>query len=171
MAACLPAVDGAAGSRPARPPRSLAVPGELKSVVHQERGRAYARDELPAAFVADTGEVVMGLSDPDEARPFLRGDSRAAASDRPVRRLPRIAKFSAAVHSRTVGGALMAALISAPVLYVGPDAMPWALDWLLCALAAVPVVVLPVRGIAEASHALPDGVRWTVQEESDPSIA
>jgi hypothetical protein len=128
-------------------------------------------NELPAAFVADTGEVVAGLTDPDDARPYLDGTNRPAASDRAVRRLPRLAKFSAPVHARILGGALLAALITTPVLYVGPDRMPWVLDWLLCALAAASVVVLPVRGMAEASQALPDGVPWTVQEESDPSIA
>ncbi|MFF0778068.1 hypothetical protein [Streptomyces sp. NPDC003720] len=128
-------------------------------------------DELPAAFVADTGEVVMGLADPDEARPHLDGSHRPAVSARPVRRLPRTTPFSAAVHGPVLGGALLAAVCASPVLYFGPDGMPWALDWLLCALAAVAVVVFPLRGAGAASQALPEGVSWTVEEESDPSIA
>ncbi|MEV7687775.1 hypothetical protein [Streptomyces bungoensis] len=127
--------------------------------------------ELPAAFVADTGEVIMGLTDPDEALPRLRDTGRADVSDRPVRRLPRTARFLAPVHTWMLGGALLAALITTPVLYVGPGRLPWALDWLLCALAAASVVVLPVRGLGEASQGLPEGVSWTVREESDPSIA
>ncbi|MFF5028810.1 hypothetical protein ACFY2J_31970 [Streptomyces collinus] len=127
--------------------------------------------ELPAAFVADSGEVLMGLSDPDEARPYLKNAVHPPAADRPVRRLPRTAKFSAPVHLPLLGGALLAALLAAPVLYVGPDRMPWILDWLLCALAAAAAVVLPLRGLGAASAALPAGVSWTVREESDPSIA
>ncbi|MDX2593059.1 MULTISPECIES: hypothetical protein [Streptomyces] len=127
--------------------------------------------ELPAAFVADSGEVLTGLSDPDEARPYLRAAVHPPAADRPVRRLPRTAKFSAPVHIPMLGGALLAALLAAPVLYVGPDRLPWALDWLLCALAAASVVVFPLRGLGAASAALPKGVSWTVREESDPSIA
>ncbi|MFS4096250.1 hypothetical protein [Streptomyces sp. AF1A] len=132
-------------------------------------------EELPAALVADTGEVAMGLTDPDEARPYLTGTGtgtgRPAVSDRPAQRLARAAKFSGPVHTRILGGALLAALIATPVLYVGPDRLHWALDWLLCGLAAASVVVFSLRGLAEASEALPDGVTWTVQEESDPSIA
>ncbi|MEU6492320.1 hypothetical protein AB0D09_14390 [Streptomyces sp. NPDC049097] len=128
-------------------------------------------EELPAAFVADSGEVIMGLSDPDEARPYLNGTTRPPMSDRAVRRLPSTAKFSAPVHTRTVGGALLAALITAPVLYVGPDRLPWVLDWLLCALAAASVVAFPLHGIRETTQALSDGPSWTVREETDPSIA
>ncbi|MEU1465398.1 hypothetical protein ABZ467_32960 [Streptomyces sp. NPDC005727] len=128
-------------------------------------------DELPAAFVADTGEVVMGLADPDEARPYLHGSHRPVVSGRPVRRLPRTTGFAKAVHGPVLGGALLAALITTPVLYFGPDGMPWALDWLLCALAAAALVVFPLRGVGQASQALPEGVSWTVEEESDPSIA
>ncbi|WP_460105133.1 hypothetical protein [Streptomyces sp. YKOK-J1] len=128
-------------------------------------------DELPAAFVADTGEVIMGLADPDEARPYLDGTHRPAASRRPVRRLPRTTAFAAAVHGPIVGGALLAALITSPVLYFGPDGMPWALDWLLCALAAAAVVVFPLRGAGAASQGLPEGASWSVREEYDPSIA
>ncbi|MFF1839051.1 hypothetical protein ACFVXE_33460 [Streptomyces sp. NPDC058231] len=127
-------------------------------------------EELPGAFVADGGEVIMGLTDPDEARPYLDGDHPATA-DRAVRRLPRTAKFSAAVHTRILGGALLAVLLAAPVLYVGPDGMPPLLDWLLCALAASSVVMGGLRGMGEGTRMLPEGPAWSVQEESDPSIA
>ncbi|MFE0633012.1 hypothetical protein ACFW3D_39505 [Streptomyces sp. NPDC058864] len=126
---------------------------------------------VPAAFVADGGEVFMGLTDPDEARPYTGGAHRPAASDRAVRRLPRTAAFSAPVHARILGGALLAALLAGPVLYVGPDRLHWAVDWLLCALAAASAVVLPLRGTGEASRALPEGPNWSVREESDPAIA
>jgi hypothetical protein len=126
--------------------------------------------ELPGAFVADSGEVIMGLTDPDDARRYLKG-TPPPFSDRAVRRLPRTAKFSPPVHGRILGGALLAALITAPVLYFGPDKLPSVLTWLLCALAAAPVVVFALRGTAEATRALPDGVSWTVREESEPSIA
>ncbi|REE60757.1 hypothetical protein BX257_3306 [Streptomyces sp. 3212.3] len=128
-------------------------------------------EDLPAAFVADSGEVIMGLADPEEARPYLNGIARPPFSDRAVRRLPRTAKFSAPVHARILGGALLAALLTAPVLCFGPDNLPWVLDWLLCALAAASVVVFPMRGVGEATQALSDGLSWTVREEKDPSIA
>ncbi|MGW3245535.1 hypothetical protein [Streptomyces sp. NPDC001070] len=128
-------------------------------------------DELPAAFVADNGETVMGLTDPDEARPYLKSTTRPDTADRAVRRVPRTAKFSAPVHRWLLGGALLAAAIAAPVLWFGPDRLPWALTWLLCALAAAAVVVVPLRGIGQATRALPDGPSWTVREESDPAIA
>ncbi|MFD4763424.1 hypothetical protein ACFWOJ_32620 [Streptomyces sp. NPDC058439] len=126
--------------------------------------------ELPAAFVSDSGEVIMGLTDPDEARPYLTG-TRPPSSDRAVRRLPRTAKFAAPVHTRILGGVLLAALLTAPVLYIGPDQLPALLDWLLCASAAAILIVLALRGMGEASRSLPEGLSWTVQEESDPSIA
>ncbi|MFJ4846282.1 hypothetical protein [Streptomyces sp. NPDC088733] len=128
-------------------------------------------DELPAAFVADSGETVVGLTDPDEARPYLKAASRPDAADRAVRRVPRTAKFSAPVHGPILGGALLAAAIAAPVLWFGPDGLPWFVTWLLCALASAAVVQLPLRGVAAASRALPQGPAWTVQEESDPAIA
>ncbi|MFF2203442.1 hypothetical protein [Streptomyces sp. NPDC058145] len=159
----------------AAPPRevgraALCLGGQEGWLCWPERWKLI-EDELPAAFVADTGEVLMGLADPDEARAYLDGSNRPAVSGRPVRRLPRTTRFAAAVHGPILGGALLAALITTPVLYFGPDGMPWALDWLLCALAAVSVVVFPLRGAGEASQALPEGVYWTVREESDPSIA
>ncbi|MGW8800227.1 hypothetical protein ACWGN9_24585 [Streptomyces sp. NPDC055775] len=126
--------------------------------------------ELPAAFVSDGGEVLMGLTDPDEARPYLTGP-RPPSSDRAVRRLPRTAKFAAAVHTRILGGALLAALLVTPVLYIGPDRLPVVLDWLLCVSAAATLVVLALRGMGEGTRSLPEGLSWTVEEESDPSIA
>ncbi|MGW1024977.1 hypothetical protein ACWD4J_14960 [Streptomyces sp. NPDC002577] len=129
-------------------------------------------EELPAAFVADNGEVLMGLTDPDEARPYLKGTHRAAPGDATTaRRLPRTAKFQAPVHLPILGGALLAALLAAPVLYVGPDDLPAALSWLLCALSAAALVTGAIRGIAASSQSLPEGLSWTVVEESDPSIA
>lgn len=128
-------------------------------------------EELPAAFVADSGEILMGLTDRDEARPYLKGAHCPAPGDRTVRRLPGTAKFRASVHTPILGGALLAALLTAPVLYVGPDDLPAVLSWLLCALAAAAIVTGAIRGTVEASQALPEGVSWTVEEESDPSIA
>ncbi|WP_405753632.1 hypothetical protein OG232_23700 [Streptomyces sp. NBC_01411] len=126
--------------------------------------------ELPAAFVADSGEVFMGLADPDEARRYLTA-TQPLSADRTVRRLPRTAKFSAPVHARILGGALLAALIVSPVLYRGPAHLPGVVDWLLCTLAAVAVGISALKGTGAANQALPDGPSWTVSEESDPSIA
>ncbi|MDX2701560.1 hypothetical protein PV350_01680 [Streptomyces sp. PA03-6a] len=128
-------------------------------------------DELPAAFVADNGETVMGLTDPDEARPYLKGAASPGTADSTVRRVPRTAKFSAPVHGLILGGALLAAVIASPVLWFGPDKLPWFLTWLLCALASAVIVQLPLRGVGAASRALPDGPTWTVREESDPAIS
>ncbi|MFE7712717.1 hypothetical protein ACFU6I_44935 [Streptomyces sp. NPDC057486] len=127
--------------------------------------------ELPAAFVADSGEILMGLTDPDEAHPYLKGALHTAPGDRTIRRLPRTAKFQAPVHTPILGGALLAALLTAPVLYFGSDDMPAALSWLLCALAAAAIVIGAIRGTREATRSLPEGLSWTVVEESDPSIA
>ncbi|MFE2376709.1 hypothetical protein [Streptomyces sp. NPDC059398] len=131
--------------------------------------------ELPAAFVADSGEVFLGLSDPDEARRYLSGTeplrSGGRRRSRTVRRVPRTAKFSAPVHGPILGGALLAALLASPVLYWGQENLPTALDWLLCALAAVAVAMSALKGVGVASQALPTGPAWTVNEESDPSIA
>ncbi|MER5178827.1 hypothetical protein ABT009_10720 [Streptomyces sp. NPDC002896] len=128
-------------------------------------------DELPAAFVADSGEVLMGLTDPDEARPYLTGTHRADPGDGTARHLPRTAKFQAPVHTPILGGAFLAALIAAPVLYFGSDDLPAALSWLLCALAAAAIVTGAIRGTREATQSLPEGLSWKVVEESDPSIA
>ncbi|MGW6896070.1 hypothetical protein ACWGF2_05330 [Streptomyces sp. NPDC054919] len=54
---------------------------------------------------------------------------------------------------------------------VGPDRLPALLDRLLCVSAAATLVVLALRGLGEASRSLPEGLSWTVEEESDPSIA
>ncbi|WP_328330448.1 MULTISPECIES: hypothetical protein [unclassified Streptomyces] len=126
--------------------------------------------ELPAAFVADNGEMFMGLADPDEARRYLTSTQQLGPR-RAGRRLPRTAKFRTPVHGRILGGALLAALIASPVLYWGPGRLPALLVWLLCALAAGAVGTFALRGAGTASRALPDGPSWTVSEESDPSIA
>ncbi|MEU1619671.1 hypothetical protein ABZ479_20520 [Streptomyces sp. NPDC005722] len=167
--------DGAREIRLAGPAKevgraSLRLAGQEGWLCWPERWKLID-EELPAAFVADGGEVFTGLADPDEARPYLGGAHRAATADRPVRRLPRTTAFSAPVHGRILGGALLAALIAAPVLYAGPGRLHWAVDWLLCALAGAAVVLLPLRGTGEASGALPEGPHWSVREESDPAIA
>ncbi|MFJ5289869.1 hypothetical protein [Streptomyces sp. NPDC088348] len=126
--------------------------------------------ELPAAFVADSGEVFMGLADPDEARRYLTGTQQVGPR-RAGRRLPRTAKFSAPVHGRILGGALLGALIASPVLYRGPQHLPGVVVWFLCALAAAVVGASALKGAGTASQSLPDGPSWTVSEESHPSIA
>lgn len=122
------------------------------------------------ALVAGSGETVMGLTNPDEARPYLQGAAGPGA-DRAVHRVPRSAKFSAPVHGFILGGALLAVVIASPALWFGPDRLPWCLTWLLCALASAAIVQLPLRGVGAASRALPEGPSWTVREESDPAIA
>lgn len=163
---------------------------EIKLVTsHEEAGRAALRlggqegwlvwperwklieGGLPAAFVADTREMFMGLTDPDEVRSYLQGAHRTAPGDRTVRRVPRNAKFRAPVHLPILGGALLGALLVAPVLYFSSDDLPTGVSWLLCVLAAAAVVAGGLYGTKEANQTLPEGCSWTVVEESDPSIA
>ncbi|MGW3495362.1 hypothetical protein [Streptomyces sp. NPDC001020] len=59
--------------------------------------------------------------------------------------------------------------LAAPPEEVGRAALR--LSWLLCALAAAAIVSGAIRGTAEASRSLPEGLSWKVVEESDPSIA
>ncbi|WP_369234411.1 hypothetical protein AB5J56_21645 [Streptomyces sp. R21] len=128
-------------------------------------------DEQPAAFVADSGETWMGLTDPDEVRRHLTSDARATSGALATRPVPRAAKFRPAVHLPVLGGASGAVLLTLPVLLRGED-LPAGLPWLLCALAAVPLYWGVIRGVGDgARQAGQRDVEWTLREETDPSIA
>ncbi|MCX4974191.1 hypothetical protein [Streptomyces sp. NBC_00620] len=128
-------------------------------------------DELPTAFVADGGEALLGLTDPDEVRAYLVKDLRTTSSDRSARRVPSTAKFRMPVHLSTFGGALLATLLALPVLLLGND-LPTAAAWFLCALAAGSAVTGALRGAGDgATRAVMSDVKWTERDETDPSIA
>ncbi|MFE5092275.1 hypothetical protein ACFRCI_18255 [Streptomyces sp. NPDC056638] len=120
----------------------------------------------PPAFTAGIAVRVSAACSQATSRAAARADRR-----RSWRGAGPPGKFASPVHTRILGGILLAALLTAPVLYVGPDQLPALLDWLLCASAAAILIVLALRGTGEATRSLPEGMSWTVQEESDPSIA
>ncbi|MFD3933148.1 hypothetical protein [Streptomyces sp. NPDC058614] len=127
-------------------------------------------DELPAAFVADGGEALLGLTDPDEVRAYLVKDLRTTSPDRAARRVPSTAKFRAPVHLPLFGGVLLATLLALPVLLLGED-VPTAAAWFLCALAAGSAVTGALRRGGDGARAVLSDVPWTQRDETDPSIA
>ncbi|MCX5557937.1 hypothetical protein [Streptomyces sp. NBC_00038] len=128
-------------------------------------------DELPTAFVADGGEALLGLTDPDEVRAYLVKDLRTTSPDCTARRVPSTAKFRAPVHLPLLGGALLGTLLALPVLLLGDD-VPTAAAWFLCALAVGSAVTGALRGGGDgATRAVLSDVAWTQQDETDPSIA
>ncbi|MGW3418958.1 hypothetical protein [Streptomyces phaeochromogenes] len=128
-------------------------------------------EELPAVFVADSGEAVPGLVAPEDVRTYLTRDLHPTAADRTARRVPSAAKFRAPVHLPMLGGAGLAALLVLPVLLLGED-VPAPLAWLLCLLATASAMAGAVRGVGHgATRAILGDASWTEQDDTDPSIA
>ncbi|WP_306318412.1 MULTISPECIES: hypothetical protein [unclassified Streptomyces] len=132
-------------------------------------------DAQPVAFVADhDGSTILGLTAPSEVT--HRSDTASArdphptSRDRTARALPRTTKFRTPIHGPIAGGALLAALLCAPVLLLDKDDLSGFLSWPLCVLAGAALLTGVSRGTSATLDCTVADAEWTVREESDPDI-